>query len=517
MEDSKPESDKKLSEKVESFIEKKAVLILLIILIGAFIIRLKYLTINSAVWWDEADYLTLAKHFGLGLPEQAAPWRARPIPWIWGLFYYLGATEYFIRILSLLVSVGGVYLAFVIGKEFYGKKIGLFSALFMAVYHENLFWTARISMDTYAIILFGLLALFFYRGYVKDMGRKYLYAAGALFGYGVYAYDSTGFFAVMVFFYLIATEKLRFLKNKKFWCVAVAAVIAFIPWAIYHQVQYGTVYPRITSMIGPQVVSGVEANRPLAANLQEYFSFFMAFPYYLKGPIFLFFLLGLLLFYELFIGFDIMLKGKEGSESLKRDYYVLLWALVLPFMFGFVVMLSNFYYEARYLLPAMPIYLAIAGRGLFKVQEYIAKHNYLISLAVVLVVIVMSINSQLAFADQIIQAKKDTYIQERLGGEWVKQYTSPGEPLVGCCQTVQILYYTERTFTRIEDNDALEKFIKEKRPRFYILDFLDPFCSNVRYPIENPDKMRLANIFFYDQEQKQPVYLIFEINQSAYS
>src|SRR3990167_7779999 len=136
----------------------------------------------------------------------------------------------------------------------------------MAVYHENLFWTARISMDIYAIILLGLLALFFYRGYVKDMGNKYLYAAGALFGYGVYAYDSTGFFAVMAFFYLIATEKLRFLKNKKFWCVAIAAIIAFLPWAIYHQVSFGSVYPRITNMIGPQVVAGNEFNRPLSAN-----------------------------------------------------------------------------------------------------------------------------------------------------------------------------------------------------------------------------------------------------------
>lgn len=505
-----------LGNKVENFIDKKANLILLIILVGAFIIRLKYMTINAAVWWDEADYLTLAKHFGLGLPEQAASWRARPIPMIWGLFYYLGATEYAIRFINQLVSIAGIYLTFVFVKEFFGKKVGLFSALFMSVYHEGLFWSARVSLDLYAIVMWLLISICFYRGYIKGKGNKYLYATGALFGAGIYAYDSMGFFAVAVFLYLIVTERLNFLKSKKFWCIALAAFIAFIPFAIYNKVAFGAVYPRISAMIGPQVAAGDEVNRPLSENLAEYFSFFTAFPYYLKGLIFIFFLLGLLLFYELFIGFDLLIKKKEGIDNLKRDYYFLLLGFVLPFMFGFVVMLSNFYFEPRYLLPAMPVYLAIAGIGLFKVQDYIAKHNYLISLALVLVVIAMAVNSQLVFADQIIQSKKDTYAQERLGGLWLKQYTSPGGEIIGCGQTVQILYYSERPFYRMEDPEKIEKSIREKRPKFFVLDGLDPNCAKVKYPFENQDKMKIVNVFFLDQAQQQPVYLIFEINQTAY-
>lgn len=516
MEEENQHSEKKLSEKIEHFIDKKANLILLIILIGAFFLRLKYMTINSAVWWDEADYLSLAKHFGLGLPEMSAPWRARPIPFIWGALYYLGGTENVIRFLNQLVSVAGIYLAFVVVKELFNKKLGLFSAFFMAVYHEGLFWSARVSMDLYAIVMWLLITLFFYRGYIQNQGKKYLYATGALFGFGVYAYDSMGFFAVAAFFYIIATEKLKFLKNKKFWCIALATVIAFIPLAIYHKVSFDAVYPRISNMIGPQVASGNEINRPLSANLQEYFSFFAAFPYYLKGPIFAFFIVGLLLFYELIFGFDLMMKGKEGTEHLRKDYYVLLGAFILPFMFGFVVMVSNFYFEPRYLLPAMPIYLAIAGKGLFKVQEYIAKHNYFISVAVVIAVIVVSANSQLVLADNMIKSKKDTYVHEKFGGEWLKQNTNPSDVLIGCGQSIQILYYSERKFYFNKETESLERMIREKKPKFYVLDLWDVSCQDVRYPLESQDKMQLANVWFYDQEQKQPIYLVFEINQSAY-
>lgn len=509
-----------LKDKVEGFINKRAKVILLVILIAAFLIRLKYLTINAAVWWDEADYLSLAKHFGLGLPDQSAPWRARPIPFLWSPIYYLGGTEIVIRFINLLVSVAGVYLAYILGKEFFDTKVALFSALFMAVYHEGIFWTARIGLDTYAVIMWVFITIWFYRGYIQNKGKKYLYATGAMYGFGVYAYDSIGFFAVAAFLYIIVTEKLSFLKNKKFWCIVIGAIIAFTPLAIYSKVTFDAVYPRITNMIGAQVVADEgtrEFDRPLSQNLNEYFSFFAAFPYYLKGPIFIFFILGLLLFYEVIIGFDIMMKNKEGSENLKKDYYVLLGAFVLPFMFGFVVMVSNFYYEARYLLPAMPIYLAIAGKGLFKVQDYIAKHSYLLSWALVLVVIGMSVNSQLAFADQIIKAKKDTYLQEKLGGEWLKQMTNPGDILVGCGQSIQILYYSERVLIRNEDVALLEKSIRENKPKFYVLDFWDSSCANVRYPFENQDKMQLVNAYFYDEAKQQPIYLIFAINQSAYA
>ena len=66
--------------KANQFFNKHFKLILIAVLAFALILRLKYMTVNAALWWDEADYLTIAKHYGLGLPEQAAPWRARAIP-----------------------------------------------------------------------------------------------------------------------------------------------------------------------------------------------------------------------------------------------------------------------------------------------------------------------------------------------------------------------------------------------------------------------------------------------------
>jgi len=50
-------------ESIALFLNKNSNLILIVILLFAIVIRLKYLTINQAVWYDEAEYLNTAKYW----------------------------------------------------------------------------------------------------------------------------------------------------------------------------------------------------------------------------------------------------------------------------------------------------------------------------------------------------------------------------------------------------------------------------------------------------------------------
>ena len=45
------------------------------ILVLAFALRIYYLSVNSAVWWDEADYLSSAKHWFFNVPYDYNPQR----------------------------------------------------------------------------------------------------------------------------------------------------------------------------------------------------------------------------------------------------------------------------------------------------------------------------------------------------------------------------------------------------------------------------------------------------------
>ena len=522
---------------INDFIVQKHRLILLAILAFAFIIRLKYMTINAAVWWDEADYLTLAKHYAFGLPEQAAPWRARAIPMLWALFYKLGANEWFIRFFNQFIAIGAVLVTYLIGKEFYNKAIGLLASLFMAVYFEHLFWSARLSADIYSLVLFGLAALFFYKGYVKDEGKKYLYAVGAIYGAGIYAYDGIGFLAIFLLVFLLITERLRFLKDKRIWIMAGIALLAALPFAVYNQMEFGHPYPRLklfSSIEGGQITLAEGPQQGIFAKtislLPDTFSYITSTGYYLgsglpaaglgaiaKWALIIAFIAGLLAFINMFIGFDKV--WKKQSKELTGDFYIFLWGFSVLLIFGIINAISAFIFEPRFVFPAMPILFIICALGIRQIFRFISKYNKGFAIAAVAIIIVLGMYAQISFADMLIQGKKDSFAQEKDGGLWLKEHTSPEETIVGCGLSVPIVYYSERNFQGVGtwNTTFASEFIKNKKPRFYVLDGFDyAGCANEQYAAMNRDKMKPVMAFFLDEEKTQPIYIIFEINQSAY-
>lgn len=60
-------SEESLHQK-KSFFSDKYNLMLLGVLLLALILGLMYFTINKALWWDEAEYLSIAKHWAFGVP-----------------------------------------------------------------------------------------------------------------------------------------------------------------------------------------------------------------------------------------------------------------------------------------------------------------------------------------------------------------------------------------------------------------------------------------------------------------
>ncbi|MDI6737881.1 MAG: glycosyltransferase family 39 protein [Nanoarchaeota archaeon] len=531
------ERDADWLKNAKDFIEQKHRLILLGILAFAFIIRLKYMTVNAAVWWDEADYLTLARNYGLGTPEIAAPWRARAIPMLWGIFYWLGANEWFIRFFNQFIAVGGVLLTYFIGKEFFNKKIGLLASLFMAVYFEHLFWSARVSLDLYSLLLFGLAALFFYKGYVKGQNNRYIYATGAIYGFGIYAYDGVGFFAIFLLLFLLLTERLRFLKDKRLWLMVGVALLCALPFAIYHQAEFGHPYPRLklfTSLHEGQITLAEGAEQGVVAKtvslLPDTFSYLKSTGYYLgsglpaagfgaiaKWALIIAFIAGLIAFINLFIGFDKV--WKRESKELTGDFYILLWGFSVLLIFGIINAISAFYFEPRFVFPAMPILFIICALGIRQIFKFISKYNKELAIAAVAIIIILGVYAQMSYADLLINSKKDSFSQEKDGGLWLKEHTNPGDTIVGCGLSVPIVYYSERNFQSLGswNTTFASEFIKNEKPKYYVLDGFDyAGCANEQYPAMNQDKMKPVMAFFLDKEKTRPIYIIFEINQSAY-
>lgn len=508
---------------MENFVIQKHRLILIVVLAFALIIRLKYMTINAAVWWDEADYLSLAKHFGLGLPEQAAPWRARGISMIWGVFYWLGANEWVIRLIGTLVAVAGVYLTYLAGKALCNKQVGLIAAAMLAVYNEYLFWGARISMDVYALTLWALIAYLFWKAYTENKTWHYV-AVGALYGFSIYAYDSIGFIALFFAVFLLVTEKFRFLKNPKIWYMVIAAIIMALPFAAYNYVEFGNffgdntnivykIYPRFgrfaTGDFSTAENTVQDWQRPAGSIISDFFTYFTAMPLILKIPFFIALLAGIPLFFEVIIGLDLI--GKQGEHmELKKRFYLLLWVLTVLIAMGLLIALTGYIFEPRLIFPAMPALFIIAGYGLITIYKLVAKYNKEIAVIAVIGLFIVGAYMQLSYANALINSKKDSFVHQKMAGEWIKEHTNPGETfMLGCGLSVNFIYYSERQIAYVSNNQTLVNEAIAKGNRYYIIDGYDPACAseNIKGP---PEGFVPVQAFFIDEAKTQPIIIIYE-------
>jgi len=507
------DEESKYKDILRNFFYKYHKLIIFATLLFAFIIRLKYMNINAALWWDEADYMSLAKHYGLGLPEQAAPWRARGLSLILGIFYFFGANEWFMRVLWTIASVAGVYMTYKIGKQLYSKLIGVIAALGLAVYFEYLFWSARFSADVFVLLIWTSACYLFWKGYVQKQGNKYIYFSAGLLGYGIFAYESIAFLFLIIFIFLALTERSAFLKKKEIWIALLIALLFMMPFFIYNQVNFGNPYPRLWHQAVEFDPNFEEADwaRPKGEVISDLLMYSQNFPYYLKWPFMVAFAIGLLAFVNLFLGFDFILKGKGGK--LKKDLFIFVWGLVVLVLFSLIMAFTGFYFEPRFLFPMMPVVFIVMANGFMKIYDFARKYNAQLAVVLVLGLLTFGVYSQLTFADQLINYKKDAYANENYAGTWLKENTLPTDTVMGCAQSVQVIYYSEREFFGVrKDHDYNLEIIKEHRPKFYVMDGHDPGCIEaLNYPNEHPELYRPVQVFFIDEAKTQPIMIIYEI------
>lgn len=505
-EDEKKSED--IIKKIKTFVNKKHYWILIIILLLGFFVRLNYVSVNETVWWDEAVYLSLAKNYAFGTVEMSAPWRARVFPMMWSLFYRIGFGEMFVRYLGIFVALGAIFVTYLIGKEFYNKSMGLLAAFILSLQSEFLFWSARVSLDLYAMLLWGIIILFFWRGYVKKGATWQVVVAGAVAGAGIYAYDSVGFLAIVLIAYLLITERLKWLKNKKLWMGFLAAVIAMAPFLIYHQVHYDHPYPRFSNILNQNPETTYA--RPTDALLFDFFGYFKDIPRQLKWPIMVAFVFGFLIFLDLIIGFDLIIKQK--TKKYRPELFMLLWGLTVLTVFGCICAFTGFIFEPRFIFPAYPVFAIIAAKGFEKMYDIFKKYNRYIVLLCIIGLLIWGTYLNVTYADEIIMNRKDSFLGIKPSALWIKENTQPDEIFVGCCTYKPWVYYAEREFKRLP-TENIDEFLNENKPKYLVLEVYNRHdrCAEITYPQENRDKLELVNIFHIDDAKQIPVILIYEV------
>jgi len=208
------EKSKNKQKKIEKLGGIKPGLWLIFILIFALVLRLIFFV--GVGYNDDSYYLEFAETIYKGnkfIPPPALSWGIRigvflPVVFMWKLF---GISELSTSFYFILTSLGSIIVTYYIAREFFDEKIGLISALLLAIFPMNIVYSTQIGPDIPFQFFSGMAFLFFIWGEKK---KKYTYSflSGILLGVSYLVKETIILFIILFASYVI----LRPIFNKKF-------------------------------------------------------------------------------------------------------------------------------------------------------------------------------------------------------------------------------------------------------------------------------------------------------------
>ena len=200
---------------------------IILILILATVLRLLFS--NQCFWLDEGAQMIMSAK------SLAFQWFGRSADFHPPLFYFLihfwlqlGRSEWLLRLPAVLFGVATVYLVYLLGKKIAGEKLGLISALFLAVAPYHIYYSQEARMYTLLAFLATASMLFL----LEKKWLAYILATTAM----IYTHYAGFFliFAQFVFIFLWQKKSFgQFLKSLVF------AILLFLPWLPQFSKQLG--------------------------------------------------------------------------------------------------------------------------------------------------------------------------------------------------------------------------------------------------------------------------------------
>jgi len=417
---------------------------ILLILLFAFVIRLYFINVNHAVWWDEAQHLLMAKHYAFGTPTDG--WYAGRSPIfaliLAPLFYIFGNTELPVRLLIVFMSTAMVYLTYSIGKRLYGRAVGVFAAAVFAVFWEVLFTTFRVLLEIPASF-FLLLSLYFFVIYFENRKNAQLILCGICFAIAtLMRYDNAFmFFAFAVI--LLLTKRFKALLT-----FTTAAAVVAIPQLIRDYLVYHSPFYSMQAFLAPMNIAIISRHYSLLTYLQGFYNIF--------GPVLLpLFVLGLVY---------AVLKIKKVNSLV----------LLLPTVIFLSVFSMAIVEEPRFFVRIFPMIFILMGVASYTSLNFILRKvkidNKKIVYTAMAIVIAVAMVHQLYVGLPNIQSKAESYVEVKEGALWVKDHTLPSEYVASNAPPF-VSYYAERPNIGIlfDDEKTLRKQLEEYNVSYVIV------------------------------------------------
>ncbi|MDO8573342.1 MAG: glycosyltransferase family 39 protein [Candidatus Daviesbacteria bacterium] len=326
------------------------------ILFLALVLRL--VNINQSLWWDEAINVVYARSSELWWFITKYPvgdfhppgWFA--VLWVWG--HIFGFAEISVRLPSVILGTATVWLTYLLGKEIFNKKIGLLSALFMAIAPLHVYYSQEARMYVLAAFVVTLSFYFLHR---LTTGKKWAWLGFIISLVLVLYSDYLAYLIIPAqIIYLIWTKKMR----REALMVFLAPVVIFLPWLTIFPAQFKTGIDTAFDLPGWANVVG--------SNFKDLILFPVKF---LFGRVTLSdksLYAGIAMFAGAVFG-GVLLSGiKKVDHATKLLICWIFIPLILAFLVSFFIPVLA-YFRMIFLLP--PVYLFLA-KGIYSLPKKIA-------------------------------------------------------------------------------------------------------------------------------------------------
>lgn len=495
---------KNRSEKIKKWLSKPSNLLLLAILIFATILRFQQVVQvdGQALWWDEAEYGATAKKWAYGTPYELNPQRPPLFQFLWSILLRIGLTELPIKI--ILVTIPSIFLVFTVyllGREMYNRYVGLMAALLTSVSWTFLFWSTRFQPDFFSMS-FQILAIYFMWSYWKNESRKDIVCSALFVGLAMYFKISALLVPLTFMVFILIRDKLTALKNKDYYLFALTFILSMLPYFIWASIEFGRWTGFLNSGYSNQVVN---PTLPFAWNTLNLF-------YTLNGwLLFYLFLAGLIFGLRFLLYFDIMLNDKK--KTLNPDLFSTLILVVSSAFYIFYIRGV----EDRWVFIWVPFLTYFIANFLFFSYTKLKKYNIHFATALVVVALLAGAYFQYNSAQQLIDARKESYAPVKLAGEWIKENSDEEITLLTQSQT-QNSYYAERKIRSInsfENNPEFSEFINSTNTDDLLLQvsIFEPHPDWIQTWIAaNQEKINPLQVYFGDEAKTQPILIVYDFN-----
>jgi len=453
----------------------------MIVLLVGLLIRIIAFQHHSA-WWDSAVYIGMGKYlFSAGASGFFEA--SRPVVWplVLGIGWFFKVDSIIWgRIIQTAVSLGIIYLTYLIGREAFNKSTALIASLFVAlspllIFHNTILLTGLPST------LLGMVSVYSF------IRKRYL-VAGLFAGLGFMTrFLQLGIFIVlvlMIIFYMRKKHlKASFASSIQ---IGIGFLIPVVPYLIFNIFRYrNPLYPFF---------------------LQKFMTMYTGWMYYEGAGYYLVNLLkeNFLILFGLFgivyiIGIIFSSISKPKPLSKIHASVTVLSVFIIFFMF----FNSLAHKETRFMVAFFPYLYIITGYGMFVIFDYLYKkmNKAVVSMLLIVLLIVWA-----------VQAFPGFFVKKQIGGRDIFQeyLTESGiENGIWVSSPIQLVYSDKKADALIYYPTLdLEKMNKlrgnVKNANIILLDTCDVPCPPT---VDNCEAEKQSLIEHFKKEMEIRLYM----------